>query len=785
MRRRREPVALTSGHIAALILLLLAEVDATSVGQTSVVVAQAALTFAFWITVPGLLLMLILRVGRVDFWTYLSYAVGSSMAFLLFVGLLIDVGLPLLGVARPLSSGPLVCGLTVPLLAAIPVALRRNGGAGRRLAIGRPSRAAGLRWLDVAHIVAPVPLVGLGVLGPLSLNNGGPATLTMLLLLGIAVYVFSLVACARRLNERIYPFAVVMIALALLLMTSLRGWYISGHDVLEEFLVFQVTLVREHWSPANVNHTFNTCLSITLLPTVFASLLHVAPTYVYKVIFQVLFALAMAPLFSLLRRYVDGVYALLATFVFMSSLPFFTDLPFLIRQQTAFLFFILVLLVLFDKALGQRVRGLLFVLFGFAMIVSHYATAYVALGLFILTYALCLGYRATRTRRGWARFYGRLRLADGHDLDAAHPHLRGPLLLLLCSFTLLWYVGIGGDGKDLVTLGQKVAQSIGNNFTRDTRSSDAAYSLFSWQAPNPRRILADYLGTISKQYHRATPPSAFYPASSYARDRIGYVAPRTLPLTALGRAMDHAHLAPTLVIGLLRQLFARLLQVLILVGLVALLYSRRRLHALNVEFVFLSFVGVLFLGLITVASVDYGIGRAYQQCLIILCLPTVLGGAALFRGAREHRRALLVALLLLLSFGVSSSLIPQAIGGYEPQSQLFLNNQGYYYDAYYTHRTDIASIQWLQAHRDGHDPIQADRFAGLKLFAFTGSQPLEGIHPAVLYKDAYVYLDDANVTQHKAYAYYRETFLAYTVPKTFLDHAKNRIYDNGSAEVYR
>jgi len=69
------------------------------------------------------------------------------------------------------------------------------------------------------------------------------------------------------------------------------------------------------------------------------------------------------------------------------------DMTSVIRQEVAFLFFGLMLLVLFSKGIKPTLKKELFVLFGASMIVSHYSTAYIALALFTLTYILTLIYK--------------------------------------------------------------------------------------------------------------------------------------------------------------------------------------------------------------------------------------------------------------------------------------------------------------------------------------------------------------------------------------------------------
>ena len=61
-----------------------------------------------------------------------------------------------------------------------------------------------------------------------------------------------------------------LVATSLLLATSLRGWYITGHDIQAEFLAFQLTNGAQHWRWARCENAYNACLSVNILPTVLA-----------------------------------------------------------------------------------------------------------------------------------------------------------------------------------------------------------------------------------------------------------------------------------------------------------------------------------------------------------------------------------------------------------------------------------------------------------------------------------------------------------------------------------
>ena len=132
--------------------------------------------------------------------------------------------------------------------------------------------------------------------------------------------------------------ALYLLSAALLLMTSLRGWSVTGHDIQLEYRVFQLTAAHGKWDMSTFQNPYNACLSITLLPTQMAALLHVDDPYIYKVFFQLLFAACPVMVFLLARRYFSVRVAVLAVVYFIGFPTFFTDMPFLNRQEMALLF---------------------------------------------------------------------------------------------------------------------------------------------------------------------------------------------------------------------------------------------------------------------------------------------------------------------------------------------------------------------------------------------------------------------------------------------------------------
>ena len=231
---------------------------------------RAIFSFIFLIIVPGLLIMLMIKIRGISFWEYLVYTIGLSIAFLMFGGLFINSILPLVGIDKPLSLVPLLISVNILLLIFWIIAYKRNKEI--LLEIKPPK----LDRLNKLFFTIPTIFPILGIFGANILNNQGPNYLTLTMLGGIAVYVFFIVLFRKKLNENIYHWAILMMSISLLLMPSLRSWHISGWDIHQEYQMFQLTKENFHWSMSNFpGQPYNACLSITILPTIFYSFLNI------------------------------------------------------------------------------------------------------------------------------------------------------------------------------------------------------------------------------------------------------------------------------------------------------------------------------------------------------------------------------------------------------------------------------------------------------------------------------------------------------------------------------
>lgn len=736
--------------------------------------------FGFLSIVPGLLAIVAFRLRFKRDILLLYYAVCFSLLFLMLVGLFINTLLPLVGIHEPLQTRPLTVSIDV-LLLVLGVAAWKYGGFDE---VEWPLRPVRLLWA-----LLPSVFVILGIFGAVSLNNGATNIFTVIMYWGALAYLAFLVLW-RRQDTAAIAAAIFWIALGLLFATSLRGWYITGHDIQREYYVFQLTKQNWHWDVSLLRDPYNACLSITILPTIFSSLMKMNDVYIYKVLFQILFALCPVAVYMLFRRISNARWALLGSIYFIAFPTFLGDMPMLNRQEIAFMFFAAMLLMMFKEHIALWQRRTLFLVFGLGVVVSHYSTTYAMLGIFTLAALIGMLIRWPATNRLAQRFIKALR---GELPDFAIIHERQfvliPMIILLALASFTWSSQLTKTSSGVVTVVVKTIQGISGNIKDEAKSTDTKASIFSWSRPDTTATFNHFVKSDVASARAKSIPGEYYSVATVRQYPLRLVNEETAPYTGVGRWVAKV-VSPFTANYILRQGFAKLLQILLVIGAVAIFLKRRYSGELNRDFVGLMIASIIFVGSLVVLpnlTLEYGLLRAFQQILMLVGLPLVIGSVVVCSPLPRKVTNGAVVGLALLFFASMTGLIAQLTGGYYYPLELY--NNGAYYDDYYFHSTEIASIQWLAKERVSTNNIQtdveADRFSFSKIHTVGNFSSTSDIFPGAIKQDSYVYLSYANVVKHRAYAIYQNDSFTYVYPIAFLEQHKNLVYNDGTSEVYK
>ncbi|MGO9560547.1 MAG: DUF2206 domain-containing protein [Acidimicrobiales bacterium] len=708
-----------------------------------------------------------------------SYSLTSVLLALMLLGLAADLVLPLVGLQRPLDPVPVV--LIADALTVALYALRQRYPG---------ERVTRLRWSAVARaidseesrlLLASAFTVVLAVLGANRLNNGaGDSVSLAALCVGVLTLVF-LLLWRHKLREGIIQATLYLLSLGLLLMTSLRGWYVTGHDIQTEYQVFQLTKAHGRWETA-LHNAYNACLSITILPTEFADILRVDGPYIYKVFFQLLFAVCPVMVYSIARRYCPVSTSILAAIYFVSFPTFFTDMPFINRQEIALLFVCVAVLAITNESWDLRRRRLTLLASCVGVEVSHYSSMYIFLGIVAIAWLADRLMLLLSLRSG-----GR---AHAHPWATATRSVSIAPLLAAAVMTFAWgFLATQSPGAVVSDARSSISGLFGHS--GEARSGNVGYSLLFWKTSTAQQVLDDYSSSVLKlrdNSHRTTYIERQGLASQYQAKAVQLPL---LPLTRAGHLLSDVGVPVAGMNTAVRLAAADLEQIFAVLGLLAFLVVRRFKRRVGREFFCLAIGSVGMLVVVTVLpnlSVDYGVLRVFQEALILVAPVIVTGSLAIFRPIGETWAPRIAAAVCIAIFVSTTGLLPQTLGGYP--AQLSLNNSGLYYDSYYLHPQEVTGVQWLAAQNGVlPDDIQAthnsDRFLFTAPSNVSARQFIEDAFPTLLRAHAWVILDYSILRTGIATASYDGDVIPYRYPVGVLVANKNLVYNDGGMEIFR
>ena len=760
--------------------------------QVNFLCTTTLISFCTCILLPGFLISLILRIRKLSLWENLLFIVGLSIAFLEFGGLLLNILLPLFGIKDPLAFQNIVFGFDIYVLLLFIFAWIRTKQLVIQIQLPVCSN------IEKVLYALPVCFPVLATLGAIVLNNGGSNILTLILLGAIAFYSLLLVLLRDKIAVDLYPYAIFFIGMASLFTTSLRSWYITGHDVEREYYVFQLTNTHHIWNMAFYQDAYNACLSITILPTILTNLLSIQDLYVYKVIFQILFAISPVLVFFIIRNYTMPVYAFLSAFFFMSFPTFFNDMPMLNRQEIGFIFFGLALYMMLKRnqtrqfytkfdilplsELSLSMRRILFVIFAISVVVSHYSTNFVLLALVTFVYVLSLIISLPFVKNIFASLLSKSHITLKSTFSNK-VFLSLPLILITLVSTYAWNTLYTNSSNHT---GSVISEIISGIFVNsDNKSSDISYSIFFSHENDPKQQLQEYIQNVTQPAEAINSgkvnTSQFYPKSITSKYPSYPIPQEQLAPTPLGNLLSSFHIPVFNIQAELRSLSAAFMQIFVLVGLLVVFFFKNK-KSFDVQYLLLCLGAILLLALITVLpalSVEYGVLRMFQQLLFILSLPIVLGLSSILFFMKEQKRILFSGIIAIIFFLNLTGFISHLTGDYYPQ--MTLDNSGLYYDAYYVHKSDVLAIVWLSKNNVNNEPVEADLSGMNKLLTYGDITALNEIFPPIIRKNAYVYGEISSSTVVSI----DKNVVIYNSSKPFLDDNKDLVYSNGRDNVYK
>lgn len=737
---------------------------------------------------PLILIRARLLSDAIDPTARILYAFGLTILLAILVGLVANTALPAIGDPRPLR----------------PVVLASVYGVlNLALILWRPERtvAPAGGWSDTARQlvsarVEPAQLLGvvavvLAVLGAIRLNNdAGPFVAVMARICVVA----ALVCLARDRGPGVDVRAIALAATALLMGTSLRGWFITGHDIQREYIAYLLANGAQHWSMAPFESPYNACLSVTIVPTMVTQATGLAGVVVFKVVMQAAMVAVPVATYVFGKRLAGRRVAVLGAIALMTFPSFLNDLPYLVRQEVAFCFLALMLLAATEPTWGVWRRRLAISVFGVGVVLSHYSTTYMVL------IGMAIGWSGLTASALLAWFRSRSARGDDGPRPSASPATRRrstrtflslPVIVIVGGVGWLWSSQVTDTSGHLEETAQQTWAILMGRSPATPGSSDLNYNIFARDRTTPDQRLHRF-AQQSFEDRRNFPQEDFVvqdPTRALLHPRA--LATNDLPLTAAGRVASDIGISPSGVNTALRMMAAALFQIFLVVGVGVVFFLRRRTPNISPEMRWIC-VGAVGAAAVVVVipslSAAYGALRAFQQALLTLAPVAVLGADLLATPLRAMAHRTVAAVWGVMLAAMSGILASAFLGGYP--GQLAMVNSGLYYDLYYFQEPEVAAAEFLQQTSDSAGiqlEVVTDKVAAARLQSnLSGKARVTGdFHPLSLRYGNYVYLGTHTTKRHRATVFYDGDLLTYRYPVRLLDRNLSLVYSTASSRVYR
>ncbi len=325
--------------------------------------------FIFLTFLPGLLILQTIKLNKTGLTENFVLSMGLSVSFVMLFGLLLNNSLLTISHETPLATIPLLIAFNIAFIMLAIIGYKIN----RHPTFAIPNLE--LNTYEKAFLIVPILFLPLSIFGTHIMNTAGSNTILVFLLFLIPSYVVFVCFFNQKFPKRLYPVVIFLIGVSLLLMLALRSNHIIGIDTHKEYYFFQTTLNNLHWSVFG-HSTLDACLSISLLPTIYQSLLNISPEILFRILYSLLYSISPLVIYVLSKKYLEDLYAFLVSCFFMFQLNFlFTEYN--ARTNIAILFFALSMMVLFSDKINLLEKKILLIIFIVSCIISHYSTTYI------------------------------------------------------------------------------------------------------------------------------------------------------------------------------------------------------------------------------------------------------------------------------------------------------------------------------------------------------------------------------------------------------------------------
>jgi uncharacterized membrane protein len=450
------------------------------------------------------------------------------------------------------------------------------------------------------------------------------------------------------------------------LVLALRSDHLVGVDIHNEYYLFLRTIDSGIWqqthSDDSVFRLLDACLSISILPAVYQSILNIDSELLFKLLYPIIFSISPLIVYITSKRLLESFPAMLASIFFMSQLGFIWA-SYNPRTSTAVLFFALSTMVIFHAQIDKVARDILFIIFSYSCILAHYSTTYIFFLILIFIWMVM------QSRTIYAKLQC-MKFAHGcrnHFLDTAtNNRISVRMLLLFLTMIIFWYVVVTGG---------------------------PFYSLKEF-------VLATYISL----------PQMFNMESK----GVGIAQ-------AFGVGLDLKQVPQVMTVA-----FTWLTVIFLSVGVFSMIADRLGFKTLfsakrpDPELFILSIASFCILAAsLTLPYIGraYGVDRLYIQMMVISSPFSVIGSTAIARSLHIGRSHLLLLAVLIPSLLCNTGAMHQI---FAIDKVITLNSHGQMFDELYVHDQETYAARWINEESEEWTDIYSD-FLGTNRLTSQGS----------------------------------------------------------------
>jgi uncharacterized membrane protein len=324
--------------------------------------------FGYLIFVPGSVILRALKLVGQSTVEMLLYTVGLSLAFLMMLGALLNVVGSFFALGL-VSTLPLLIAMSVTVLTLTVIIYFRDRGQLKPVSIEAKSQFS-LKMIAICLL----PLVS--IVGTYFMNSYGVNIILLLML--VVLSIIPIIVTFNKIPPKLYPVLIFSISLSLVYFNSLITSNLSGWDIHLEYYLANLVKTNSYWNPS-LPSNYNAMLSVVMIGPIFSDLGGLSLVWVFKIIYPLLFSFVPVAIYEMLRKRINGQVAFLSSFFFMATYVFYSEMVQLARQEIASIFLVLLFFLIIDGKLKSTKSQILFMIFGIALIVSHYALTYLFL----------------------------------------------------------------------------------------------------------------------------------------------------------------------------------------------------------------------------------------------------------------------------------------------------------------------------------------------------------------------------------------------------------------------